>query len=241
MNKRTVLITGGAKRVGKEIALSLANNNTNIIIHYNKSLNEAKKLKILIEDKGSKCALIKSNLSNQKNLNKIIKNSKKFFGTINCLINNASLFINDNIENLSDNLWNEHLNINLLAPVKLSQEFNRQLPKKSPGHIINILDQNIFNPDTSFFSYNISKSALYTATIILAKSFAPNIRVNAIGPGPTLKNIHQSKKHFEKSVKSTPLKIGSPPSEIVKSVIFLLESKAITGQFITVDGGEHLK
>ena len=240
MKKKTVLITGGAKRVGKEIALSLANKNTNIIIHYNKSLNEAKKLKLSIEEKGSECALIKSNLSNQKNLNKIIRDSVKFFGTINCLINNASLFINDNIENLSDKLWNEHLNINLLAPVKLSQEFNRQLPKQSQGHIINILDQNIFNPDTSFFSYNISKSALYTATMILAKSFAPNIRVNAIGPGPTLKNVHQSKKHFEKSVKNTPLKIGSPPSEIVKSVIFLLESRAITGQFITVDGGEHL-
>jgi NAD(P)-dependent dehydrogenase (short-subunit alcohol dehydrogenase family) len=185
--------------------------------------------------------LIKSNLSNQKDLKKIINNAKKFFGTINCLINNASLFLNDNVESFSDKLWNDHLNINLLAPVRLSQEFNKQLPKKSQGHIINILDQNIFNPDTSFFSYNISKSALYTATIILAKSFAPNIRVNAIGPGPTIKNIHQSKKHFEKSVKSTPLKIGSPPSEIVKSVIFLLESKAITGQFITVDGGEHLK
>jgi NAD(P)-dependent dehydrogenase (short-subunit alcohol dehydrogenase family) len=241
MKKRTVLITGGAKRVGKEIALSLANKDTNLIIHYNKSVIEAKKLKLLLEERGSKCALIKSNLSNQKDLKKIINNAKKFYGTINCLINNASLFLNDNVENFSDKLWNDHLNINLLAPIRLSQEFNKQLPKKSQGHIINILDQNIFNPDTSFFSYNISKSALYTATIILAKSFAPNVRVNAIGPGPTIKNIHQSKKHFEKSVKSTLLKIGSPPSEIVKSVIFLLESKAITGQFITVDGGEHLK
>ena len=171
MKKRTVLITGGAKRVGREIALSLANNDTNLIIHYNKSLLEAKKLKLLLEEKGSKCALIKSDLSKQKNLKKIISTSRKFFGTINCLVNNASLFLNDNIENFSDKLWNDHLNINLLAPVRLSQEFNKQLPKKSQGHIINILDQNIFNPDTSFFSYNISKSALYTATII-------------VGPGP---------------------------------------------------------
>ena len=115
MKKRTVLITGGAKRVGKEIALSLANKDTNLIIHYNKSLLEAKKLKLLLEERGSKCALIKSNLSNQKDLKKIINNAKKFFGTINCLINNASLFLNDNVESFSDKLWNDHLNINLLV------------------------------------------------------------------------------------------------------------------------------
>ena len=132
------------------------------------------------------------------------------------------------------------MNINLYAPLLLSKEFKKQLPKKSSGHIINILDQNVINPDTSFFSYSISKSALLSATIIMAKSFAPNIRVNAIGPGPTLKNIHQSKKHFDKSLKKTLLKIGSPPEEIAKTVKFLLESKSITGQFIAVDGGEHL-
>ena len=102
------------------------------------------------------------------------------------------------------------------------------------------MDQNVVNPDTSFFSYSISKSALLSATTIIAKSFAPNIRVNAIGPGPTLKNIHQSKKHFDQSIKNTLLKIGSPPEEIAKTVKFLLESKSITGQFIAVDGGEHL-
>ena len=101
MKKRTVLITGGAKRVGKEIALSLANKDTNLIIHYNKSLLEARKLKLLLEERGSKCALIKSNLSNQKDLKKIMNNAKKFFGTINCLINNASLFLNDNVESFS--------------------------------------------------------------------------------------------------------------------------------------------
>ena len=114
MKRRTVLITGGAKRVGKEIALSLANKDTNLIIHYNKSLLEAKKLKLLLEERGSKCALIKSNLSNQKDLKKIINNARKFFGTINCLINNASLFLNDNVESFSDKLWNDHLNLSLI-------------------------------------------------------------------------------------------------------------------------------
>ena len=170
----------------------------------------------------------------------MIKKSKKLFGPIHAIINNASLFLNDDIENLNDKLWYDHMNINLYAPLILSKEFKKHLPKKSNGHIINILDQNVVNADTSFLSYSIAKAALYAATPILAKSFAPNIRVNSIGPGPTLKNIHQSKKHFDKSLKNTILKIGSPPEEIAKSVKFLLESKSITGQFIAVDGGEHL-
>ena len=179
-------------------------------------------------------------MSRVSDVKKIIKKSKKLFGPIHAIINNASLFLNDDIENLNDKLWYDHMNINLYAPLIISKEFNKQLPKKSLGHIINILDQNVVNPDTSFFSYSISKSALLSATTIMAKSFAPNIRVNAIGPGPTLKNIHQSKKHFDKSIKNTLLKIGSPPEEIAKTVKFLLESKSITGQFIAVDGGEHL-
>ena len=237
---KTILITGGSQRIGREIALYLNKKNMNFIIHYNNSLVKAKELKNLIIKSGNQCEIVKGDLNKKSQISKIIKSSKKFFGPIHFLINNASLFLNDNIENLSKKLWEDHININLYAPLILSKEFNKQLPKKSSGHIINILDQNVVNPDTSFFSYSISKSALLSATVIMAKSFAPNIRVNAIGPGPTLKNIHQSKKHFDKSTKNTLLEIGSPPQEIAKTVKFLLESKSITGQFIAVDGGEHL-
>ena len=119
------------------------------------------------------------------------------------------------------------MNINLYAPLIISKEFNKQLPKKSLGHIINILDQNVVNPDTSFFSYSISKSALLSATTIMAKSFAPNIRVNAIGPGPTLKNIHQSKKHFDKSIKNTLLKIGSRRRRLPEQLNFFLNQNQL--------------
>ncbi len=240
MMKKTILITGGSQRIGRSIALYLKELNYNFIIHYNKSDKSAKELRNIINHSGSSCKIIKADLSRVSDVKKIIKKSKKLFGPIHAIINNASLFLNDDIENLNDKLWYDHMNINLYAPLLLSKEFKKQLPKKSSGHIINILDQNVINPDTSFFSYSISKSALLSATIIMAKSFAPNIRVNAIGPGPTLKNIHQSKKHFDKSLKKTLLKIGSPPEEIAKTVKFLLESKSITGQFIAVDGGEHL-
>ena len=238
--KKTILITGGSQRIGRSIALFLKDSNYNFIIHYNKSSKAARELKNIINGHGRDCEIVKTDLSKISEVKNIIKRSKEFFGPIHAIVNNASLFINDNIENLNDKLWYDHMNINLYAPLIISKEFNKQLPKKSLGHIINILDQNVVNPDTSFFSYSISKSALLSATTIMAKSFAPNIRVNAIGPGPTLKNIHQSKKHFDQSIKNTLLKIGSPPEEIARTVKFLLESKSITGQFIAVDGGEHL-
>ena len=235
-----VLITGGSQRIGKQICEDLAKAGYNIIIHYNNSASEAKKLQKKIIKHNVKCKIIKCDLRKRKDLNGFLKKATKLLGPIHCLINNASIFKNDNAFSFNIELWNEHLSINLYAPLKLSQDFKKLIPEKSNGHIINILDQCVLNPETTFFSYSISKSAMYTATIILAKSFAPNIQVNAIGPGPTLKNKHQTLKHFKKQVKKTILKIGSPPDEISKSVIFILKSKAITGQFIAVDGGEHL-
>ena len=238
--KNNILITGGSKRIGKEISLAVANSKNNIIIHCHKSLKEATKLKESVEKLGSQCAVIKCDLSKKKSVEGFIKRANKFFGPVNHLINNASVFENDNINNFTIDSWNKHININLYAPLKLSQDVRKLLPAKSKGHIINILDQNVIKPEISFLSYSLSKATLYSATKILAKSFAPNIRVNAIGPGPTIKNVNQSSRHFDKSVKKTLLKIGSPPEEIARTVKFLLESRSITGQFILVDGGEHL-
>ena len=238
--KNNILITGGSVRIGKEIALAISNSSNNIIIHYHQSFNQASALKKSVEKLGSQCAVIKCDLSKMRSTEGLIKRAGKFFGPINCLINNASVFENDNINNFTVDSWNKHMNVNLYAPLKFSRDLKKLLPSKSKGHIINILDQNVLKPDVSFLSYSLSKAALYSATKILAKTFAPNIRVNAIGPGPTIKNVHQSSKHFEKSIKKTLLKIGSPPKEIARTVKFLLESNSITGQFIVVDGGEHL-
>ena len=238
--KNNILITGGSVRIGKEIALAISNSSNNIIIHYHQSFNQASALKKSVEKLGSQCAVIKCDLSKKRSTEGLIKRAGKFFGPINFLINNASVFENDNINNFTVDSWNKHMNVNLYAPLKFSRDLKKLLPTKSKGHIINILDQNVLKPDISFLSYSLSKAALYSATKVLAKSFAPNIRVNAIGPGPTIKNVHQSSKHFEKSIKKTLLKIGSPPKEIARTVKFLLESNSITGQFIVVDGGEHL-
>ena len=238
--KNNILITGGSVRIGKEIALAISNSSNNIIIHYHQSFNQASALKKSVEKLGSQCAVIKCDLSKKRSTEGLIKRAGKFFGPINFLINNASVFENDNINNFTVDSWNKHMNVNLYAPLKFSRDLKKLLPTTSKGHIINILDQNVLNPDISYLSYSLSKAALYSATKILAKSFAPNIRVNAIGPGPTIKNVHQSSKNFEKSIKKTLLKVGSPPKEIARTVKFLLESNSITGQFIVVDGGEHL-
>ena len=238
--KNNILITGGSVRIGKEIALAISNSSNNIIIHYHQSFNQASALKKSVEKLGSQCAVIKCDLSKKRSTEGLIKRAGKFFGPINFLINNASVFENDNINNFTVDSWNKHMNVNLYAPLKFSRDLKKLLPTKSKGHIINILDQNVIKPEISFLSYSLSKATLYSATKILAKSFAPNIRVNAIGPGPTIKNVNQSSRHFDKSVKKTLLKIGSPPEEIARTVKFLLESRSITGQFILVDGGEHL-
>ena len=239
-NNKTILITGGSRRIGRQICEDLAQAGYNIIIHYNKSGEDAKKLQNSLKKLNVKCEIIKCDLRKRESLDGFFKKASKLIGPISCLINNASIFKNDNVISFKTKLWDEHITTNLFAPLKLSQDFKKMLPKNMTGHIINILDQNVVNPETSFFSYSIAKSALHSATVILAKAFAPNVRVNSIGPGPTIKNQHQSIKHFRNQIKKTLLKTGSPPKEISKSVKFILESTAITGQFIAVDGGEHL-
>ena len=144
MNKKNnVLITGGSVRIGKEIALAISNSSNNIIIHFHKSLREASTLKKSIEKLGSKCAVIKCDLSKKRGAEGLMKKASKFFGPINCLINNASVFENDNINNFTIGSWDKHMNVNLYAPLKFSQDLKKILPIKSKGHIINILDQNV--------------------------------------------------------------------------------------------------
>lgn len=234
------LVTGGSKRIGKQICLDLAKNNYDIIIHYNKSKNQANNLKKEIIELGARCETIKCDFNKRSEVDKFFTKATKLLGKINCLVNNASVFENDKISNFTSKSWNKHLEANLYAPIKLSQDFAKKINSNDHGNIINILDQGVINPSTIFFSYNISKAALHSATIILAKSLAPYIRVNAIGPGPTIKNEFQSDKNFRKQVKSTLLKKGSKPSDISKTLNYILETKSLTGQLIIVDGGEHL-
>jgi len=240
MENQNIIITGGATRIGAEIAKNLAGENVKITIHYNKSNTKANILKKALEKKGSKVFLIKGNLTNLKDLKKILSFAKKNMKKIDCLINNASLFENDNINNLTDKSWQNHFNINLRAPAFLSKEFARFISKKSKGCIINIIDQRVFKPTPHFFSYTLSKIGLQTLTKLTAMGLAPNIRVNGIAPGPTLKNIRQSKKNFKKQYLSTLLKRKVDTQEICSAVGFFIKNKSITGQIIAIDSGQSL-
>jgi len=240
MKHKNLLITGAATRVGKAIALHFAEKGWNIGLHYYRSSLKAKKLKKIIEQKWVKVALIKADLKNPKETEKIIPLTRKKLGNIDCLINNAALFEKDDIANFTTKSWNDHLNINLLAPTILTKQFAKQASKKTVSNIINIIDQRIFNLTPFFMSYTISKSGLQTLTKTMAMRLGPYIKVNAIAPGPTIKSKRQTERHFKNQVKSTLLKKSVRLEDICDTVEFLINNNSVTGQIITVDSGQNL-
>ena len=240
MKNKNLLITGGSTRIGKAIALHFSKIGWNVAIHYFNSSQDAKKLKKIIEKNKVKVILIKADLKKINEVEKIIPTARKKLGTINCLINNAALFEKDDISSFKIKSWNDHLNINLLAPTILIKYFVKQSSKKTTSNIINIIDQRVFKLTPIFMSYTLSKSALYTLTKTMAMRLSPNIKVNGIAPGPTIKNKRQSLKHFEKQYLSTLLKKSVDTKEICSAIKFLITNKSITGQVIAIDSGQNL-
>ena len=240
MKNKNLLITGAATRVGKAIALHFAEKGWNIALHYFRSSAQAKKLKKIIEQNWVKVALVKADLKNSKQTEKIITVARKKLGTIDCLVNNAALFEKDDIANFTTKSWNDHLNINLLAPAILTKQFAKQASKKTVSNIINIIDQRIFNLTPYFMSYTVSKSGLETLTKTMAMRLAPNIKVNAIAPGPTIKSKRQTDRHFRNQVRSTLLKKSVRSEDICDTVEFLINNNSVTGQIIAVDSGQNL-
>ena len=239
MEARKIIITGGADRIGAAIAEKLSGPNKEIVIHYNKSKLKAENLKKKLQNYGSKIYLVRGDLSKEKDINKIIKLAKSKLKYFDCLINNASLFDNDKIENFKIDSWEKHISTNLRAPAFLSKEFSKNIRGKN-NNIINIIDQRVFKLTPFFFSYTISKTGLYTLTKTSAMSLSPNIRVNGIAPGPTIKNKRQSEKHFKKQYLATPLKRQVDVKEICNAVDFFIKNSSITGQVIAIDSGQNL-
>ena len=239
MEANKIIITGGATRIGAAIANKLSGPGVEIVIHYNKSKLNAEKLKKKLSKNLTKVYLIKGDLSKETDLKKIVKFCKIKLKYFDCLINNASLFENDKLENFTTDSWGKHLRTNLRAPALLSKEFAKNV-KGENNNIINIIDQRVFKLTPLFFSYTISKTGLYTMTKTSAISLAPKIRVNGIAPGPTLKNKRQSEKHFKKQYLATPLKRQVNVSEICNAVDFFIKNKSITGQVLAVDSGQNL-
>ena len=239
MKAEKIIITGGATRIGASIAKSLAGYDVQITLHYNKSVKEVKKLKRELEDYGSKVFIIKADLSIVSQTKRIIPFAYKMMKGLDCLINNASIFEKDDLINFNEKSFNKHMNVNLQAPAILTQNFKRFLKSKK-GNIVNIIDQRIFKLTPFFFSYTLSKTGLQTLTKISAMKLAPNIRVNGVAPGPTIKNKRQSDKHFKKQWKSLILKEKVDTKNICETVKYFINNNSITGQIMSVDGGQSL-
>ena len=239
MEANKIIITGGATRIGAAIAKRLAGRGVEIVIHFNKSKSNAEKLKKELSKKQTKVYLVKGDLSKESDVNKILKFAKSKLKYFDCLINNASLFENDKLENFSSKSWENHISINLKAPALLTKEFSKNI-KGQNNNIINIIDQRIFKLTPYFFSYTLSKTGLYTLTKTSAMSLSPNIRVNGIAPGPTIKNKRQSEKHFRSQYLATPLKRQVDIKEICNAVDFFIKNGSITGQVLALDSGQSL-
>jgi len=239
MEARKIIITGGATRIGAAIAKQLSGQNKEILIHYNRSKSKAEKLKKDLSKNGTKIYLVKGDLRKETDIKKIIKFGKLKLKFFDCLVNNASVFENDKLENFSLDSWSKHIRTNLRAPALLSKEFAKNVKGKN-NNIINIIDQRVFKLTPYFFSYTLSKTGLYTLTKTSAMSLSPNIRVNAIAPGPTIKNQRQSEKHFKKQYLATPLKRQVDVEQICNAVDFFIKNRSITGQVLAIDSGQNL-
>jgi NAD(P)-dependent dehydrogenase (short-subunit alcohol dehydrogenase family) len=239
MNK-TVLITGAARRIGRQLALDLASDGWNVAVHCNTSRDEGEQVVAEIIKMGRKAYVVQGNLADAIVPDHLIKEATKHLGPLTALINNASIFESDEVGSITLDSWSHHQDINLRAPVMLAQSFARQLPEEMHGNIINIIDQRVWKLNPRFFSYTNSKAGLWSATRTLAQALAPRIRVNAIGPGPALPSVRMDKAEFKKQERLTLLGRGTSPTEISQAAKFILSQPALTGQMIALDGGQHL-
>ena len=231
---KAVLITGAGARIGAYLARGLADDGWHVCIHYNRSASKAQSLADEIIKAGGSASIVKANLSVPQEVNTLIERCGR---PLTALINNASTFEPDTAENFTTSTLEYHRVVNLDAPLRLSADFAAQA---AGGSIINMIDNRVLKPNPQFFTYSLAKAGLYWATKTMAQSFAPSIRVNGIGPGPTLGNTGQAEGDFSAEAKATLLGEGSPPETILQGVRYLLSAEAVTGQMIAIDGGQHL-
>lgn len=234
------LVTGAAKRIGRSLALHLASQGFSVSVHFNTSEKEARQLVEEIEEKGGKAIALKADLANMDDVRQLEADAAEAFGPVTLLVNNASTFENDEIGSITDESWDHHLKPNLQAPIMLSQAMAERLPADQKGLIINLIDQRVWALTPRFMSYTLSKAALWSATQTLAQALAPNIRVNGIGPGPTLSNVRQSNDDFQKQVDATILQVQPQLEEFAAAIDFIRNAPSMTGQMIALDSGQHL-
>lgn len=236
---RAALITGAARRIGRAIAQALSRQGYAVVLHANRSRDEAEALAATIVRDGGRAAVVTADLADAAAMSRIFPAAAAKFGTLSLLVNNASLFDEDEAATMTRATFEQTFAVNLTAPLFLAQAFAAQAPRQASSSIVNIVDQRVLRPTPKFFSYALSKSALHDATTTLAQGLAP-VRVNAVAPGPTLPSPRQSARQFAEQAALMPLGRGPSPEEIAAAVVYLAGAASVTGITIAVDGGQHL-
>ncbi|WP_069301335.1 SDR family oxidoreductase [Neptunicoccus sediminis] len=247
---RAALVTGGARRLGRAMVLALAERGVDVAVHYAGSAQEAEETVAEAQALGVKAVALQADLLELEDTQKLIPRAVEALGQpLDVLINNASVFEYDRIESATPEGWDRHMNSNLRAPFFLTQAFAEQAPEArkvengemiATSAVINMVDQRVRKLTPEFMTYTLAKMGLWAFTQTAARGLAPAVRVNAIGPGPTMIGERQSDSHFANQRQNTVLQRGSNPEEIVAAMNYLLDSPATTGQLLCVDGGQHL-
>lgn len=231
------LVTGAARRIGRALAIAASEAGYDVLVHHHASPDDAEETARVIRQMGRRAETRAADLADADACARLIGEAP---GPVTMLVNCASLFADDRIASLTPHGFDAVIAANLRAPVFLAQAFAAALPDGLDGLIVNITDQRVWRLNPRFFSYTLSKAALWTATQTLAQALAPRIRVNAIGPGPTLASVHQSPEDFAAEATGVPLGHGADPAQIGAALRYLIDAPSVTGQMIAIDGGQHL-
>jgi NAD(P)-dependent dehydrogenase (short-subunit alcohol dehydrogenase family) len=237
---RVALVTGAANRLGAAMARTLAAAGWAVVVHHRGGREDAVALVADITAAGGQAAPLKADLAIRRQRADVLAKAAAAFGPLTLLVNNASSFEPDSVADLDEELWDRHLAIHLEAPAFLARDFAAQLPPSVQGNIVNIIDERVLHLTPNYFSYTLSKAALWTMTQTMAQSLAPRIRVNAIGPGPTLREKGQSQAAFDKSQANAPLGYAANAGDVCDALMYLLAARSVTGTMIAVDGGKHI-
>ena len=237
---KVALVTGGAKRIRRAISLRLGRAGYAVAIHGRGPSEEAEALRVELTANGGLAAIVTGDLADPAAVDRLISQAREALGPVKLLVNNASVFLPDDVRRLDLATWERHFAVNLRAPTFLAAVFAAQVPPEAEGAVVNILDQRVWRPTPQFFSYTLTKAALHTATKTMAQALAPRIRVNADGPGPTLMSTRQTPEDFARQVAALPLGTGPTPDDIAEAVLMLANARTVTGQMIAPDSGQHL-
>lgn len=247
----SALVTGGGKRLGRAMALYLAERGLDVVVHYNSSADGAEDVAQTCRDKGVRAATVQADLTDEAEMQDLIGRASEAIGApLTVLVNSASIFEYDNIETATRESWDRHLESNLRAPFVLTQRFAEQAPGPVHGGawneptaqalVVNMIDQRVRKLTPEFMTYTIAKMGLWAFTRTAAQALAPKVRVNAIGPGPTMQGERQSERHFAAQRAATIMTRGADPSDITHALGYFLDAPAVTGQLLCIDGGQHL-